>query len=191
MNPTKKFGPDDIGHLTMETLEDFELLLSEKERVSPGEVRAISNVPASAFTERVRKLWGKGLLVRHGEKPNTSYSLPEDFKERKAALVVKQVKVSAKKAVVQDKPLVRVKPEALAERGLTPDGDLPKVNGLPHRPSTELQTHVACIIEALESLQVHVNAALPLLLDMERDFERYKKVKEVLLGLKKASDIVL
>lgn len=179
MNPTKKFGPDDIGHLTMETLEDFELLLSEKERVSPGEVRAISNVPASAFTERVRKLRAKGLLVRHGEKPNTSYSLPEDFKERKAALVVKQVKSSSGRSKQPEAP------------GLTPETDLPKVNGLPHRPSTELQTHVACIIEALESLQVHVNAALPLLLDMERDFDRYKKVKEVLLGLKKASDIVL
>lgn len=202
MNPNPKFGPNDISDRVFATLEDYELVLLEKpDGVAAKEVRmkAAPNLKKSVWSLRTKALVDMGLLVRHGTGPRdkeTFYTLPPDLDERKSRLNVVEVhgrkaKDISKPAVEQPPPLVRVKPEALAARGLTQDKDLPKVNGLPHRPSTELQTHVACIIEALESLQVHVNAALPLLLDMERDFERYKKVKEVLLSLKKTSDVVL
>jgi hypothetical protein len=52
----------------------------------------------------------------------------------------------------------------------------------------ELRQTLSHTIEALETLQENIPKILPLLLDIDRDFDRYKKVREVLQGVKQLTE---
>jgi hypothetical protein len=56
-------------------------------------------------------------------------------------------------------------------------------------PASKLREHLEELIGALEKLQEHIPLTLALLLDLDRDFTRYEKIREVLQGVKKLAEI--
>lgn len=60
--------------------------------------------------------------------------------------------------------------------------------GLPSVPSDELRSHLAKVIEGLETLQEHIGPALALLLDLDRDYDRFVTVRGKLASLKNQID---
>jgi hypothetical protein len=175
----------ELSERTFETLENFELVLSEHpDGVKVNQV--FKEFPTkgsySAFCDRVRLLV-KLHLITMTSRPKSQlnrYLLPADFKERKAKVIVKPTKLPYSVTTLAEKP-----PEPMQVRPVPPLKEPDMLNGLPYTPSSQLRTHVGNIIEALEILQVNIPPALALLLDLDRDFERYTKVREKLGDLKK------
>jgi len=151
-----------------ETMEAFELVLMDHHLEGVKAKQVWRELPLgikySAFCQRVRELVKMGLLtMTHTPKSshNRYHLSPTYLKTRPNVIVVKP----------------EIKTPALEEPDL--------LNGLPYTPSSELRTHLGNVIEGLEILQVNLPPLLALLLDMDRDFERYTKVREKLGDLKK------
>jgi hypothetical protein len=117
----------------------------------------------SAFCQRVRELVEMGLLepTKNPKSSNNRYHLSTKYKKMRGDVIVPP-------------PNAPSPPPAPALK----ETDL--LNGLPYTPSSELRTHIDNIIEGLEILQVNIPPVLALLLDLDRDFERYNKVREKL-----------
>lgn len=165
----------------MSTLEAFEIMLADKHTIYMREVReAAPNLGSrSCVTGKTAALVDKGLLVRHGlhGDKNTAYSLPENFEELKSALVT----VPTQKGGRRPGSINKTPPPG---RPPFPEPKPEKLNGFPFVPKEELRMHLGKIIEGLETLQEHIRPALTLLLDLDRDFDRYAKVTKTLEELK-------
>jgi len=175
----------ELSERAFETLENFELMLSEHpEGVKVNQVftEFPTSASYSAFCDRVRLLV-KLHLITMTSRPKSQlnrYLLPADFKEQKSKVIAKQTKLPYTVA-----PLAEKAPEPMKVRPAPVLEEPGLLNGLPYTPSSELQTHLGAIIEALESLKTHIVPTLALLLDLDRDFERYTRVREKLGDLKK------
>lgn len=175
---TRKQPQNLITKNVFETLENFELMLSEH----PEGVRVMQvwrefpmGIGYSLFCDRVRTLVSKGLLtMTHAPTSQSNrYKLPLDFHDRKANVIV----IPTSKRGGTPEPM-RAAPAPKLE---APD----LLEGLPFTPTSELRSHLGKVIEGLESLKDNIGPTLALLLDLDRDFDRYNKVREGLADLKK------
>jgi hypothetical protein len=152
-----------------DVMEAFELVLIDHrfEGVKIKQVWKELNLGLgySAFCQRVRKLVKLGMLsmTKTPKSVHNRYNLSHKYREMKGEVMFRHPPISPA--------------PSLEEPNL--------LNGLPYTPSSELRTHLGNVIEGLEILQVNLPPLLALLLDMDRDFERYGKVKEKLGNLKK------
>jgi hypothetical protein len=179
-----------VSPKTFETLENFQLLLHEKPGgVTIKELHDIfyqGEVSLSGLQQRVLGMKKRGLLTLIGapREKNSRYVLPANFEALKERMIVsKKTDQSSKDngrrqcrrptpPVVQAPPQPAPKPPPLDAHG-------------------NLRVHINHVIDALENLKEHVPLALSLLLDMDKDFRRFERIKTVLGDLKKASEVEL
>jgi hypothetical protein len=175
------YGQNEISKEVFDTLECFELMLAEHPHgVKASEVyeKFFPHQDSTSIFGRVRVLMEEGLLMRMGVKGSktSTYILPDGFEERKARMKVHQRRCRDKMTKSRtQKPLVE---PAEAEQ-------LPLVKGFPYKDAEDLHRFLIITISALEEMQEAIPKLLPLLLDVEREFDRYLRVRgyiEKLLG---------
>lgn len=120
------------------------------------------------------------------------YYLAESWREAVAAItVIPKYKLLEKRRPYKRKPKPLIPQAKKVKQATPPSSGFPDlVRGLPYVPNAELRTHLGKVIEALESMQEHLAPVLALLLDLDRDFDRYSMVRGHLVGMKKMLDEV-
>jgi hypothetical protein len=147
--------------------------------------RPLHETPEYSQVYRHTKIWrNKGLIVhqpRRSGPPDNAYlfsiALGVNLSEKVRKLSQNQAKAKA----APKAPLFVPSPKASAP----PAPAAPEIlNGLPYIPTAELRGHLGKVIEALEVLKDSIPPVLALLLDLDRDFDRFNKVKESVDRLK-------
>lgn len=132
---------------------------------------------------RHTKIWrNQGLIVRQPRRSGP----PENAYLFSIALGV-NLSEKVRKLAAQNKPAPKAPlfvPSPKAQPPKAPPAPAAEtLNGLPYIPTPELRGHLGKVIEALEVLKDSIPPVLTLLLDLDRDFDRFNKVKASLDNL--------
>jgi|WetSurMetagenome_2_1015567.scaffolds.fasta_scaffold01177_21 hypothetical protein len=130
---------------------------------------------------RHAKIWRrKGFIVRQPRRsgpPDNAYMFSITLGINLSEKVRKLAAQNMRAKTAPKPPLFVPSPKA-------PPAPAELLNGLPYIPTPELRGYLGKVIEALEVLKDSIPPVLALLLDLDRDFDRFNKVKESLDNLK-------
>jgi len=197
-----KFPELPPGHMRYVTWEVFDAFLNmesmNKDAGKPNGGMSAKEVwimfgkrGLSYFYAHALEVAKMGLLTIKGMNKShlKRYYLAENWQEALAA-----IKVIPKYNLLKKRGPYKRKPKPLipqVKEATPPVSGFPNlVHGLPYVPNAELRSHLGKVIEALEALQENLPAVLALLLDLDRDFDRYSMVRGHLVGMKKMLDEV-
>ena len=155
-------------------------------RVDPGQPG--KQTPEYGMVNRCATKWVKWkFLAKHTRNGRfIMFSIKENIHLSSA---VRRKESASKRAKAVTKPplLTKEMQTALPVPALAqapPHSHAPEsLNGLPYVPNSELRTHLGKVIEGLEMIKDHIQPTLTLLLDLDRDFDRYNKAKVALNDL--------
>lgn len=147
--------------------------------------RPLHETPEYSQVYRLTKFWrSKGFVVRQPRRQG-----PPDNAYLFSIAVGLNLSKEVRKLAAQNNrgkaapPLFVPIPKATTPAfGSPPEPEI--LNGLPYIPTAELRGYLGRVIEALEVLKESIPPVLTLLLDLDRDFDRFNKVKESLDRLK-------